>query len=186
MVMSNMHMHAKGHIIPPGHKTRKIDKIDWVKCWCGMHHSNREIPSDYWDKYTKLSEATAKYNCGIILRKKGALFVVQSYNNYYGFPKGSIRNKHESFEVCALREFYEETGHILDLSKHKYRQILLKNDTTRVTYIFFIVSVDDDFDIDTKPIDNMEITSFGWIPVADLPSMRISKITGMACKMLSE
>lgn len=176
----------KEHDCPPGHKTKKIDKIDWVKCWCGMNHSNREVLPDHWRKYSGTSENTAKYNCGIILVKEEDLFVVQCYNNYYGFPKGSIRNKHESFEECALREFYEETGHILDLSKYKYRQILLKNDSTKVTYVFFIVSVDKSFDIDTKPIDNMEITSFGWISINNLSNIRISKITGMACKMLSE
>jgi 8-oxo-dGTP pyrophosphatase MutT (NUDIX family) len=180
-----MYDNIKEHDHPPGHKTEKIDKIDWVKCWCGMYHSNREIPSDYWSKYAGISENnTVKHNCGIILKKEKELFVVQSYNNYYGFPKGSIHGKHESFKDCALREFYEETGHMLDLSKHEYTKIVLKNEITKVTYIFFVVTVCSDFEIDTKPIDNMEITSFGWILKSELTNMRISKITGMACKII--
>jgi 8-oxo-dGTP pyrophosphatase MutT (NUDIX family) len=164
-------------------KTKKIDKIAWEKCWCGLYHSNRVLPSDYFSKYLKSPEPV-KYNCGIILRRLDEIFVVQSYNNYYGFPKGSVNHKTEDFKVCALREFYEETGHILDLGKHEYKQIIIKNDSTGVKYIFFIVTVGPSFEIDTKPIDNMEITSFGWKKKSDLLGMKISKITGMACKRL--
>lgn len=180
-----MHVCLKKHDIPPGMKTRKVDKVDWNKCWCGMYHSNRVVPPEYWSKYVGTS--TVKYNCGIILRRNEELFVVQSYNNYYGFPKGSIKHKYEKFTECALREFYEETGYMLDLCKYKVDVKSFRNDSTRVKYFFFIVTVPDDFDIDTKPIDSMEITSFGWKCKSELlNNMKISKVTGMACKMLSD
>jgi len=180
-----MHVCLKKHNIPPGKKTGKIDKVNWGKCWCGLYHSNRVLPSTYWSKYSNNTVEPVKYNCGIILRRVDEVFVVQSYNNYYGFPKGSVKHKTEDFKICALREFYEETGHILDLGKHTYKQIMLKNDSTKVKYIFFVVTVHPSFEIDSVPIDTMEITSFGWKQRDELLNMKISKITGMACKRLN-
>ena len=151
-----------------------------------MYHSNRIIPENYWKKYNNFTTRTVKHNCGIILKKQSNhFFVVQTYNNYYGFPKGSVKDNYEQFRDCAVREFYEETGYLLDLSEFETEQLVIKNDRTKVTYVFFVVHVPETFDIPTRPVDDVEITSYGWAHGKKIRNLRCSEITGRAiCRLL--
>lgn len=178
-----MYVLNKKHATPPGEKTHYYDKADWVKCWCGLYHSNRVIPGTYWEKY-KYKKKEVRYNCGVILRKEHKFFMVQSYNNYYGFPKGSVDSTHEQFEKCASREFFEETGHNLDIHEHKFTKMLIKNKKTQMTYVFFVIKVDENFNITTHPRDDFEITSYGWIDKTHLNRVKLSKITNKALHRL--
>jgi ADP-ribose pyrophosphatase YjhB (NUDIX family) len=159
---------------PPGERSKMSEKADWVKCRCGMFHSNRVIPSDYWKKY-KYTPRKATHNCGVVLRRGDDIFLVQTYNNYFGLPKGSVKNNREPFLRCALRELYEDTS-----KYNKPKEILIRLQYMNVTYIFFVFDVNPSFDINTKPVDDMEITSFGWMNINEIRSSRnVSKITQM-------
>lgn len=173
-------MENRNHNIPPGNIYEKDAALTWVDCWCGLKHSNRTIPGDYWKKYKKTKKNETRYNCGIILRKNKKLFIVQNYNNYYGFPKGSVKDSYESFKDCAIREFYEETGFLLDVDKYKMKKLLLKNEKTSMTYIFFVITVPEEFDIQTFPLDDMEITAYGWVKYDNIHDLKISNITSRA------
>jgi 8-oxo-dGTP pyrophosphatase MutT (NUDIX family) len=169
------------HNTPPGIKTGIFvadkwlwEKADWTRCRCGLFHSNRVIPNDYWNKWssTPLYPKKTRYVNGIILSKGDKIFTTQSYSNLFGFPKGNSE-ENEFPIVGALREFKEETGTDLE-QVFPFKdftacpQITWFNSISKVHYHFFIINLYEWFDIRTTPKDDIEITSFGWISVSDI------------------
>ena len=112
--------------------------------------------------------------------------MVQSYHNYYGFPKGSLNSVNEKHEDCATREFFEETGHHIDINKHRFTKIKVKNEITNMTYIFFVINVHDGFNINTRPLDDVEITSYGWTDRKYLKDLKLSRITSKIMRMIAK
>lgn len=156
---------------------------DWEECECGLFHSNRIIPDIFWDKWRLMKhEPTLKdgrpkdvnYSAGIILVREKHVWVTQAYRNCYGFIKGSYEND-ENFLVAALREFKEETGTELETDLTKCDQIQWFDVKKRRQFHFFIVKVDPEFEIKTLPIDDVEITSFGWYKINKLKNLKFSK-----------
>lgn len=151
------------------------ERADWEKCRCGLTHSNRVIPNEYWNtwKNVPIYPKKSRYVNGIILLKGNKIFITQSYSNVFGFPKGGSSDDMEFPIMGALREFKEETGS--DLEKlfpardfTACPQITWFNSFSRIHYHFFIVSVYEWFDIKTFPLDDIEISSFGWIDISDI------------------
>lgn len=108
-----------------------------------------------------------------MLHKKNQIFITESYNSCYGFPKGE-KEHNETVEQCAKREFFEETGYNIentDLSNYK----ILKTNIENITYIFYVIKVGENFDLNTFPIDDVEITSFGWKRINEIKNLKLSK-----------
>lgn len=151
------------------------EKPSWVKCHCGLWHSNRYIPYCFWKQNWILSKEKNRKKAGIIIiRNNKEVWITQSYHKCWGFPKGE-KEKTETIEDCAKREFLEETGMNIsdvDLSSCKMISIYISD----VEYIFYIYHVNDDFDIVSFPIDDVEITSCGWINIKQLDNLKLSKV----------
>lgn len=167
------------HVRPPGFAGGyqlddkwSWDKAVWRQCHCGLWHSNRYIPKKYWDQEWIVNKNRKKAGI-IVIRDNHEVWITQSYHKCFGFPKGE-KEKNESIEECAKREFFEETGfnidHI-DLNKCKLVNTYIED----VEYIFYIFHVSDEFEIDSCPIDDVEITSYGWYPLNKLLNLKLSK-----------
>lgn len=165
------------HRYPKGYKFED-EKAEWIKCGCGFSHSNREYTPEFWKQWKKPVRKIV-YSSGIILvRNNEEVFIVQSYNNCYGLPKGKCE-KDENHIEGALREFKEETGS--DLEKKlpfvnfvNCEKIFWYNQDKKIEHTFLIVPVKQWFDIETVPEIN-EITSIGWCRLDNLNSVKLSK-----------
>lgn len=146
----------------------------WVHCRCGLWHSNRFIPKDFWNQKWTPRVQIGRRKAGVILvRDFKEFWITQSYNRCYGFPKGECEIG-ETLEECAKREFKEETGlniDRLDMSKFQQVRTFIEN----VEYVYFVIHVPREFDILAFPPDDVEITSFGWVGVSNIKSLVLSK-----------
>ena len=147
------------------------DKVTWRKCSCGLYHSNREIPSEFWKRKWKKKKKREKV--GIMIVKNDYIWVTQSYNKCFGFPKGE-KEQGESDKDTCIREFKEETGGTIDEKSLKdAEKICIK--VRDIKYTFFVLFVDNYFNINTTPEDDVEITSFGWKKLDEIYNLHLSK-----------
>jgi len=155
------------------------DPVTWTKCWCGQTHSNRRVPEAFWDR--EWTRSDADITAGILLFKThwptpftrkgtGATFTGRPYHEYFmvesygnginGMPKGKVEPGDKSEWEAAKREFYEETGTRLDIDRSEFVQRSIH--TNHCRGVIFIAEVPLDFEIPTRPGDNVEITSMGF------------------------
>ena len=173
-------MKNKNHIKPYGRASGflkenkwKWQKPQWTKCHCGLWHSNRYIPRSYWNQNWEVKTHKRKKVGVILVRDKKELWITQSYHNCYGFPKGE-KEQEETVEECAKREFKEETGCSIDnltLSNH----MVIRTGMENIQYIFYIVHVPETFELSSFPIDDVEITSCGWVNIKIVGNLKLSK-----------
>jgi hypothetical protein len=55
-----------------------------------------------------------------------------------------------------------------------------------VEYIFYIMNVGSSFNIQTFPVDDVEITSFGWVKLRDIFQLKVSKSVKLAIKLYTK
>jgi len=147
------------------------DRVTWTKCSCGLYHSNRDIPPEFWKRKWKKKKKREKV--GIMIIKNNYIWVTQSYNKCFGFPKGEKEHGETDEDTC-IREFKEETGSIIDKKFLKDSQkIVIK--VRDIKYTFFVLFVKNDFSINTTPEDDVEITSFGWKNINNIYDLHLSK-----------
>ena len=156
----------------------KWEPVVWERCRKGVYHSNRDIPHEFWNKYNK-KKKDVKNSAGILIWKSSDIgekkfFMVQSYGNFYGIPKGTVEDG-ETFFDGALREFYEETGTHLNINQKDCFEVRkhLGRDRTSI----YIVKVPWYYDIKTFPLSDVEISSFGFIKKSDLKLYKLNSIT---------
>lgn len=110
--------------------------------------------------------------CGIILfdeKKESYLLVFGKKSQKWGFPKGHMEIG-ETTRETALREFYEETGFVLDNVTFD-NTFIIKNNT------YFIITISDKKRHLIQKVnyipDTTEIQFFEWIPKQNLLNMDI-------------
>lgn len=172
----NKSFRATGNLFPDG--TWKWEPVTWTKCWCGLFHSNRHIPDKFWDRTWEKNKGP-KLSGGVMLFRelkngRRQFFMVQSYGNLFGFPKGSLEPNENYFDG-AMREFYEETGTKLDIPKKNCLEVRKVIGDNRVS--IFVAKVPSDFEIKTKPKSDVEISSYGFIDEYNLRYYKINRIT---------
>ena len=172
----NVSYKASGRMLPDN--TWVWEPVTWTKCWCGLFHSNRHIPDKFWDR-TWEKKKGPKLSAGIMLWKESSngrrkFFMVQSYGNLFGFPKGSLDPKEEYFDG-ALREFYEETGTNIKIDKKKCLEIRKVIGDNRVS--IFVIKVPKDFEIKTQPKADVEISAYGFIDEYSLRYYKTNRVT---------
>ena len=108
--------------------------------------------------------------CGIIMLDQNLskmLIIYQNESCKWGFPKGKMYESEyysRDYFNCAKREFYEETGIILNCNKYKkLGSIIIKNK------LFYIIMLQSKIRY-SKPLDTLEIGKIKWINVSDLCS----------------
>lgn len=153
------------------------DPVTWKKCWCGIYHSDRMIPSEFWEQKWEKRKGP-KLTAGILLWKQVGkirqFFMIQSYGNLYGFPKGSLEPE-ESYFDGALREFHEETGTKISLNKNKCLELRKVMGNNRIS--IFVVRVPSDYEIKTQPIADVEVSSYGFISELRIRQLKLNKVT---------
>lgn len=149
------------------------EDVKWTKCnVCGFYHSNRNIPDEYFEKnwITKIGK---RDKVGVILVKnKRQVWLIESYHKCYGFPKGE-KNEKETLQECAKREFKEETGTSIDHINLKMCKTIT-TEIKNIKYTFYIVHVNEYFDMNNTPYDTVEITSFGWKNIENISRLNLS------------
>lgn len=131
--------------------------------------SNRSYTSDFMKGlYERRKQQKKRRGAGVVLLKEinedeYHIFLVKSYNNKWGVPKGGIKDG-ETEQEAAEREFSEETGTCVDLTDCE--KVTLKSNGK--TYYYFKKFVDSDFKIKTRPIDDIEITHYGWYKLYEI------------------
>lgn len=163
-------------------KTWKWDKQSWYKCkGCGLYHGDRHIPEMFWKR--QWTKEKKKNTAGVIVTRQRnferEFFVIQSYHNLFGFPKGK-QEPGETIRDAAARELKEETGIVHDLKNSlEFRQTYGDRQIS-----FFLVELHKDDSFSTIPhSNNPEITSFGWIKEKDIYKLNLNKITQDTLKM---
>ncbi len=152
----------------------KWEKTSWVKCHCGLWHSNRKIPRIFWKQEWVINNTTDRKKVGIILiRDNKEVWITQSYHKCFGFPKGE-KEKGETVEECARREFLEETGYEIN-NLNLDACVRIGTFIEDVEYIFYIWNVPKSFNLSSFPLDDVEITSCGWFPIKNLGDLKLSK-----------
>lgn len=166
------------------------DPVEW-KRQGSFYVSNRHIPGEYfnYDYWVPPGTRRKKRNVAgcIILRppkhSQNAIhglndyevLVVQCYNNKFGFPKGKC-NDGETFIDAAMREFKEETGTDIKLSKNdKLYTITFKEYNKEI--VFYVKIVPSDFEITSFPIADVEITAFGWVKLSEVHKLKLADLT---------
>ncbi len=156
--------------------------------------SNRHIPGEYfnYDYWVPPGTKRKRRNVAgcIILRPPKIttphcaihnindyeVLVVQCYNNKFGFPKGKCDDG-ESFIDAAMREFKEETGTDIQLSKHKDKLYTITFKEYNKDVVFYVKIVPSDFEITSFPIADVEITAFGWVKLSDIHHLKLADLT---------
>lgn len=161
-----------------GKKEWVWEPVKWKKRKDNLFYSNRKIPKSFWKQ--KWEKPLTSDRAGVIIMKRtkrdGLKFwMCQSYHNLFGFPKG-IPEENESFQETAKREFYEETGTKICLDN----SLELKSYQGKRCYCFYLVTVPSDYHIKTKPTNDHEITSFGWISAKKLDKIKLNSVTKIA------
>lgn len=171
------------------------DKVSWYQSpETGFYYSNRQIPSNYFKKHFWKGHVDKKNRniAGIILLRKPKIgnqkenyevLLVQCYNNKFGFPKGKC-DENEEYKDAAMREFKEETGTELTISNNAHQIKLVHRPNKRI--IFYVMFVNSDFEINTFPLADVEITAFGWIKLKDLHLLELSNLTKKTVECLEK
>lgn len=148
----------------------------WKKCQCGMWHSNRKIPPQFWKQpwEKKINKVVA----GVLMVNRNILgetfiLIVQSYGELYGLPKGCVEMG-ETCKQAAHRELEEETGIKLDL-ENSYE--INKYYGSSRKYSFFVTYVDCNVDTRFIPLNDVEITSVGFVKLENIKFLKLNRIS---------
>lgn len=96
----------------------------------------------------------------VIIDKFNRILITQSYNNFWGFPKGTVE-QNESLLETSIRETYEETGIRFNPNIiSKSRRIFLKRE--RIFFFYTKLSTIGPATVDPTFLES-ESTGCGWI-----------------------
>ncbi len=103
--------------------------------------------------------------CGaIIMDNNKNILVVQNHSGIWSIPKGHQSYMTEAYNLCAMREVYEETG--LKLQIHNsFKRIKVGN------IIYFLISLNDFYKKFLKIRDSNEIKQLCWINIKDIMNL---------------
>ena len=153
----------------------------WTWCdSCNVWHGNRHIPKSFWNR--DWPNRAVKNTAGVILTRYNGwekeFFLVECYHNCFSFPKGT-QEKNESLMEAAERELLEETGLNISLENSlEYRQSWGDR-----TMSFFHYHIDDNIKIN-PPVNNPEITGWGFVSERDLKNKNLNKTTRSFLSMI--
>ena len=114
------------------------------------------LPKSKQEKYGQ-SYPFEKRKAGVFVCCDTKILLTQSYNNYWGIPKGQMELSDSSTKACAERELKEETGLVVTLSDNDLYRIILDN-----CYVYRI-SVKNVDVVDLNNLFNLDSTGIGWV-----------------------
>ena len=107
-------------------------------------------------------------SCGCIVFNNGKVLVEKSLHGFYGFPKGHIEEG-ESYEECAVRETFEETGIKVFIDpKYSFKVTYLLQEKYPKQVIYFIAFLNGSDQIE---IQESEVESACWVDVSKVREM---------------
>lgn len=112
-------------------------------------------------------------SAGVAVICNGSIMLTQSYNNYWGIPKGKME-PYETLEQCALRELNEESGMVLpiDIFNHTKVHTYVPPYDNNLTIHIFIYVMDKPCELNDNLMDDS--TGRGWIKLSCLHNLQKS------------
>jgi 8-oxo-dGTP pyrophosphatase MutT (NUDIX family) len=110
-----------------------------------------------------------KRKAGVLVLCQDQILLTQSYNNFWGIPKGQIEPFDQSIKQCAERELREETGLVVDLEEKDLHSVLMGN-----CYIYKLCLPDK---VDTFELEGLDSTGIGWINLKCASSLHLNVLT---------
>ena len=101
------------------------------------------------------------FRCGGIIKTTSGKYLLVKGSTKWSFPKGHIE-KGESFDKCAEREIYEETGLIIK-NINKNKRVNIRDN------IYYLIDFEDECTV--APIDTTEITDIGWFTFEEIQKL---------------
>jgi 8-oxo-dGTP pyrophosphatase MutT (NUDIX family) len=98
-----------------------------------------------------------KRKAGVFVYCENKVLLTQSYNNYWGIPKGQMEQYDFTPKNCAERELKEETGLSVTLMDEHLYKILFDN-----CYIYKIKLANMAI-VNLNNLDNFDSTGIGWV-----------------------
>lgn len=100
-----------------------------------------------------------KRKAGVFVCSGNEVLLTQSYNKYWGIPKGQMELYDESIKICAERELKEETGLDITLNENDLYKILLNN-----CYIYKI-HLENKNIVKLEDLQHLDSTGIGWVNI---------------------
>lgn len=132
-----------------------------------------------------IKDTTYRIKAGVILYNDDSIMITQSYNNYWGVPKGSVDEGDNDTLSAAVREMKEETG--IDLSEQQYEKKLLIMLYHKL-HVFYLYRTRARHVPRLDLGGNMECTGVGWMKrnciLRRNQTIKINAVTKMVAKNL--
>jgi 8-oxo-dGTP pyrophosphatase MutT (NUDIX family) len=112
-----------------------------------------------------------KRKAGVFMYCGDKILLTQSYNTYWGIPKGQMEQYDFTTKNCAERELKEETGLSINLMDEHLYKILFDN-----CYIYKI-KVDNMSIVNLNNLDNLDSTGIGWINFSCAFDLQLNLVT---------
>ena len=115
-----------------------------------------------------------KRKAGVLVRCGDKILLVQSYNKFWGIPKGRVELSDKNVVECAKRELLEEAGIDIALRDSDLHKIVLDN-----CYIFQVF-VDSCDIVNPRRLYHLDCTGIGWVHRECLADFDITFLTRKA------
>lgn len=161
-------------------------KMRTIKCsngCCKLAYTEKLIEEP--EEFINDNKPCSKTGVYLLDLNTGKILLSQSYNDYWGIPKGTKDTTTSSYEKSATRELNEETGIEIDSSKFSRKTVIRINDCDHVIYY---VNVRGQLTTRNPDYNNNESTGVGWIKpqCVDKTNIRINRITRLLIKRYSK
>lgn len=130
------------------------------------------LNQSYFETKDKISHNPfEKRKAGVFVCCNDRVLLTQSYNNFWGIPKGQMEQYDQTIKNCAERELREETGLNVTLNEENLYKILFEN-----CYIYKI-TVDNMDVVNINNLNNLDSTGIGWIKYECAFDLQLNFIT---------
>ncbi|AHL67591.1 hypothetical protein DH26_gp098 [Chloriridovirus anopheles1] len=147
-------------------KIKEINKMQTVKCdkGCCVLKILNKAKKNVLDNPAPFEKRKA----GVLVMWQDHILLTQSYNNFWGIPKGQIEPFDQSTKHCAERELREETGLVVDLEEKDLHSVLMN------CYIYKLCLSDK---VDAFELEGLDSTGIGWINLKCASSLHLNVLT---------
>lgn len=131
-----------------------MESINCTQGCCKLYYINKVCNNTSTSNQVAFFE---KRKAGVFVVCQDNILLTQSYNNFWGIPKGRIELCDQDIRSCAERELKEETGLEVKLSESDLYSVIMDN-----CYIYKVEISSKDM-VDISKLHVLDSTGIGWI-----------------------